>query len=52
VQGGGQPENALLNVSILFTLLDMLDDLAPMKPGQLLARGVCRHLLSHDFVTD
>lgn len=24
---------------------------APMKPGQLLARGVCRHLLSHGFVT-
>jgi hypothetical protein len=24
---------------------------APPKPGQLLARGVCRHLLSHDFVT-
>ena len=22
-----------------------------MKPGQLLARGVCRHLRSHDFVT-
>ncbi|MEO0485212.1 MAG: MmcB family DNA repair protein [Pseudomonadota bacterium] len=22
-----------------------------MKPGQLLARGVCRHLLSYDFVT-
>jgi hypothetical protein len=22
-----------------------------LKPGQLLARGVCRHLLSHDFVT-
>jgi len=22
-----------------------------MKPGQLLARGVCRHLLTHDFVT-
>lgn len=21
------------------------------KPGQLLARGVCRHLLGHDFVT-
>lgn len=21
------------------------------KPGQLLARGVCRHMLSHDFVT-
>lgn len=21
------------------------------KPGQLLARGVCRHLLSHDFAT-
>lgn len=26
----------------------MPDDL---KPGQLLARGVCRHLLAHDFVT-
>lgn len=26
----------------------MTSDLAP---GQLLARGVCRHLLSHDFVT-
>ena len=22
-----------------------------LQPGQLLARGVCRHLLSHDFVT-
>jgi hypothetical protein len=22
-----------------------------VRPGQLLARGVCRHLLSHDFVT-
>jgi hypothetical protein len=22
-----------------------------LKPGQILARGVCRHLLSHDFVT-
>lgn len=22
-----------------------------LKPGQLLARGVCRHLLSHDFVS-
>lgn len=29
----------------------MPDDLAPLKPGQLLARGVCRHLLSHDFVS-
>ena len=31
----------------------MPDDqpIAPLKPGQLLARGVCRHLLSHDFVT-
>ncbi len=24
---------------------------ATLRPGQLLARGVCRHLLSHDFVT-
>ena len=22
-----------------------------MRPGQVLARGVCRHLLSHDFVS-
>lgn len=31
----------------------MPDDLQPPspKPGQLLARGVCRHLVSHDFVT-
>ena len=31
----------------------MPDDLVqiPLKPGQLLARGVCRHLLTHDFVT-
>lgn len=24
---------------------------APLRPGQVLARGVCRHLLGHDFVT-
>lgn len=24
---------------------------APLTPGQILARGVCRHLLSHGFVT-
>ncbi len=31
----------------------MPDDLTPemFRPGQLLARGVCRHLVSHDFVT-
>jgi len=28
----------------------MMNDTA-MKPGQLLARGVCRHLKSHDFVS-
>jgi hypothetical protein len=28
------------------------DDAPPIpRPGQLLARGVCRHLLGHDFVT-
>jgi hypothetical protein len=25
--------------------------LPPPRPGAMLARGVCRHLLSHDFVT-
>jgi hypothetical protein len=31
----------------------MPDDIAQdlLRPGQLLARGVCRHLLGHDFVT-
>jgi hypothetical protein len=31
----------------------MPDDIARdlLRPGQLLARGVCRHLLGHDFVT-
>ncbi|MEM8980952.1 MAG: MmcB family DNA repair protein [Pseudomonadota bacterium] len=34
----------------------MPDDATPnlvpdLKPGQLLARGVCRHLLSHNFVS-
>ena len=35
----------------------MPDDLArdahavALRPGQILARGVCRHLLTHDFVT-
>jgi hypothetical protein len=31
----------------------MPDDLnpQPLKPGQLLARGVCRHLLTRDFVS-
>lgn len=31
----------------------MPDDLtpSPLRPGQILARGVCRHFLAHDFVT-
>jgi hypothetical protein len=31
----------------------MPDDIARdlLRPGQLLARGVCRHLVGHDFVT-
>ena len=28
-----------------------MPDAPTLRPGQLLARGVCRHLLSHDFVT-
>ena len=30
--------------------MDPLTDRS-LQPGQLLARGVCRHLLSHDFVS-
>ena len=45
----------LLNVHELFTVAIMPDDASPkqeiLRPGQLLARGVCRHMLSHDFVT-
>lgn len=29
----------------------LLSDPVPITPGQRLARGVCRHLRSHDFVT-
>ncbi|WP_338550670.1 MmcB family DNA repair protein [Roseovarius phycicola] len=29
---------------------DVVTDLNTQKPGQLLARGVCRHLLGYDFV--
>jgi hypothetical protein len=37
----------------LFTVAIMPEDRPPdtFRPGQILARGVCRHLLSHDFVT-
>ena len=31
--------------------MSMSDPLAELQPGQLLARGVCRHLISHDFVS-
>ncbi|MEL7256834.1 MAG: MmcB family DNA repair protein [Pseudomonadota bacterium] len=30
---------------------DVVTALNALKPGQLLARGVCRHLLSYDFVS-
>lgn len=43
----------LANRSPYVHYLSMPDDLQPdsLRPGQLLARGVCRHLLTHDFVT-
>ena len=43
----------MIFVHILFTLGVMPDDLAnnAERPGQTLARGVCRHLLTHDFVS-
>lgn len=28
-----------------------MQDLSALSPGQLIARGVCRHLRGHDFVT-
>ena len=48
-----QTGRGLRFVHELFILFAMPDDLplADLKPGQLLARGVCRHLLGHDFVT-
>ncbi len=30
--------------------MDTAPDIQSLQPGQLLARGVCRHLLTHDFV--
>ena len=37
----------------MFMFSDMPDDILQpaLMPGQLLARGVCRHLRSHDFVS-
>jgi hypothetical protein len=32
-------------------VLPLADPAPRLLPGQLLARGVCRHLLGHDFVT-
>jgi hypothetical protein len=49
-------KRGLTDVHELFIFAAMPDDLTPpsqstLQPGQLLARGVCRHLRSHDFVT-
>ena len=43
----------LPNVHLLFMLGAMTEEefIAVSKPGQLLARGVCRHLVSHDFAS-
>ena len=42
----------LPNVHSLFMFGAMTEEefIAAAKPGQMLARGVCRHLLGHDFV--
>jgi hypothetical protein len=32
------------------TIIDLTPDRPTPQPGQLLARGVCRHLISHGFV--
>lgn len=47
-------QNLFLDFCLRFVhVWEMPDGLSQpqMKPGQLLARGVCRHLLGHDFVT-
>lgn len=43
----------LPNVYVLFTVVAMTEQnpVSDPRPGQLLARGVCRHLIGHDFVT-
>ena len=43
----------LTDVYVLFIRLTMPEVVPPLPlmPGQLLARGVCRHLRSHDFVS-
>lgn len=47
------PNIALDFCSPIVHISQMPDDqiMSPKKPGQLLARGVCRHLIAHDFVT-
>ena len=50
-------DRALLFVHLLFMFVPMQHDvttdtlLEAMQPGQRLARGVCRHLLGHNFVS-
>ena len=48
-----QNRQHLPNVYALFTIIAMTEQnsASDPKPGQLLARGVCRHLIGHDFVT-
>lgn len=40
-----------VDCSILSQMTDAARPLDAYAPGQLLARGVCRHLRAHDFVT-
>jgi hypothetical protein len=46
-------DGSLKNVLQTFTIAPMRDDAVSqmLRPGQTLARGVCRHLLDLDFVT-
>jgi len=47
----GKGEPSLIAFSYCSINRFMENVLSPLAPGQLLARGVCRHLRSHDFAT-
>ena len=51
-QGADCDKSLLIDVHSLFIFVGMtLPFPKPLQPGQLLARGVCRHLLSYNFTT-
>ena len=50
-QGRGDCGAGRLPLDFCSPIVHILQAMLDLQPGQILARGVCRHLASHDFVT-